>query len=354
VASVTKESISLIQALEPPSVVPASAAAAAERAADWEAAYFAHQRLFWAAVEAGDREGAVDALRGQSRALQHRKKLEEAEEFAELSLTIAERSGCSRAAARALNALAIIHFLRHDSVAAGALHATAMELATDCGDDALVGWSCQNLGVLANLRGDLREARALYLESIASSVRSGDTTTAVSAYNSLGMISADLEEWTDSVLYYDRGLEVADELGDVAIRATILVNRAEPLIFIGEMEQALVALDQAESLAQEIGDQRTLSEIHRFRAVMALQQDCTREAEAQLELAIRTAEAAGLDLERAEATEVMALLRWQEGRHGAARIVAREALREYERLGAALNAGHLRNVLAKWAGGAAT
>ena len=325
-----------------------------ERAADWDEAFAGYERLFSAAIDAVAVETAADALRGLSRICQQWKKFEEAEEFADLSLEIATRSGYMRAAARATNTLAVIRFLEHDVQGAGELYRAALQGATDCGDDALVGWSCQNLGVISNLQGDLREARALYLESVASSVRSGDATTAMTAYNSLGMISVDLEEWTESVLYFDRGLELAEQLGDVAVRAVLLANRAEPLIFVGEIDRALDTLEQAEELAHEITDQRTLSEVNRFRGVICRIQHRTEEAQEHLFRAIEIAAESKLELERAEALEEVARLRWQEGRAGAARATAREALHAYREIGTDQAVERILALLEEWVSGPAT
>src|SRR3712207_8227714 len=46
-----------------------------------------------------------------------------------------------------------------------------------------VGLACQNLGVIANIMGDLREARIRYLESIGSAVRSGRKLNEAASYN---------------------------------------------------------------------------------------------------------------------------------------------------------------------------
>jgi tetratricopeptide (TPR) repeat protein len=300
-------------------------------------------------MEAGDTEAAASALRGQSRVCQQRGKYDDAEEYASLSLEIAERAGHAAAAARAVNTLAVIRFLQHDWEGAGALYAEARERARDCGDDALVGWTGQNLGVIANLRGDLRRARALYLESVAAAVRSGDATTSMAAYNSLGLVCADLEEWTESGLYFDRGLELAEQHGDVAVRATLLSNRAEPLINVGETARALATLREAEELAQHTGDQRTLSEVSRFRGAIARAEGRGAEAEEYLTRAMDLAERAGLDLERAEAMEELARLRWDEGRPGPARATAREAQRAFAALGATHNATRVEALLASWA-----
>jgi tetratricopeptide (TPR) repeat protein len=318
-----------------------------ERTADWSAALAAFERLFDAAIEAEATETAADALRGLARIKHRGKCFEEAEELADLSLEIAARNGHAWGAARAMNTLAVIHFLQHELEKAGDLYHAALQTATDCGDDALVGWSCQNLGVLANLRGDLREARSLYLESIASSVRSGDATTAMTAYNSLGLICADLQEWTESSLYFDRGLELAEQVGDVAVRTKLLANRAEPLIFVGEIDRAVSTLREAEELALEIDDPLTLAEVHRFRGLVCRLQHRLEEAEEHLARALELATESGL--ERGEVLEEMARLRWQQARPGAARATAREALHTYQALGANHDLARVHRLLAEWA-----
>lgn len=326
----------------------AATAAAAERASDWHAAHNLYDHLYADALAQRDLEKVADALRGLSRVSQQRQRFEAAEEFAELSLQIAEGNRHGRAAARALNTLAVIRFLQHDLAGARQLYTRARERATDCGDDALVGWSCQNLGILANLDGDLAEARALYMESVAASVRSSDDTTAVAAFNNLGLICTEMEEWTDAVLYFDRGLEIVEDLGDLVMRATLLCNRARPLIYLGEWERAEAALDEAGTLALRITDRRTQTEVHRYRGLSARLQRRPEQAEAELSRALELAGEAQLPLEHAEALEEVAHLRWQEGREGAARVLAREALLEYGALGVEHHARRIRRLLERW------
>ena len=327
----------------------AADAARAEHAADTDGAFTAYQRLFWAALGEKEMGAAADALRGQSRVCQHRKRFEEAEEFAQLSLEISRCAGQAKTFARALNTLAVVRFLQRDWAGAADFYAEALNYATDCGDDALVGWTCQNLGVIANLRGDFRQARALYLESVAASVRSADPTTAIAAYNSLGMICSDLREWTEALLYFDRGLELTKQLGDPILEAKMLANRAEPLVLLGEIPEALRTLARAESLALRHDDRQTLADVNRFRAMISRETNRYEEAEEYIARAAELAATEDLALEKTETMEEMARLRWRQGRIGAARATAREAIREYERLGAEQNAAVVRRLLDEWA-----
>jgi tetratricopeptide (TPR) repeat protein len=240
-----------------------------EQLGHWDAAARQYALSFRAAVLEGDVAQAADSLRGQARVLIQEERFDEAEELVELSREIAERSGFPQSAARAINVLGIIRYRQRDWAGAREHYARARELALDVGDDDLAGLASQNAGVVANLLGDPREARTLYLESIGSFVRSGNSANALIAYNNLGMATADLNEWLEAEIYFSRGIEIAERLSQSPLLARLYGNRAEPLIHIGELDQARVSLQKAETAAMAVGDRLTLAEVERWRAVIA-------------------------------------------------------------------------------------
>jgi tetratricopeptide (TPR) repeat protein len=326
----------------------AERAAALERAGEWSAAYELYQQMFREAIDGGDPAGAADALRGQSRICQQRRGYDDAEEFAELSREIAERNGLPREAARAMNTLAAIRLLKNDLSGAVEQYNAVVERATDCGDDALIGWVCQNLGVIANVRGELREARARYLECVAASVRSGDATSAITAYNNLGIICADLEEWTQSELYFHRGMEIAEKEGNVAFLATLCANLAEPLICTGEYERAEASLARAEQLAERVGNHRVAADIARLRGLGFRLRGDHDTAEAWLTKSFDLAEAHDAPLERAEALEALAALRWAQNRGAAAFALLRQARAGFDGIAAAGEVARLDRLADAW------
>lgn len=288
-----------------------------EQLGRWAEAAALYALAFRGSLLAGDVERSADALRGQARVLIQEERFDEAEELAGLSREIAERAGLLQSAARAVNVLGIVRYRQRDWAGARAHYERALELALDIGDDELVGLACQNAGVIAYTMGDLREARALYLESVGSFVRTGNTASALLAYNNLGITSGDLNEWLEAELYYARGIEIAERLSISPMLARLYGNRVEPLVNIGEVEQALLSLDRAEETARAIGDRPTLAHAARWRATIARMRGDLGGASAHVARALELAPEPSL--ERAHALRELALLREAQGRPAEAR-----------------------------------
>src|SRR6185436_18856566 len=194
--------------------------------------------------------------------------------------------GLRRSAARAINVLGMIRYERRDLGGARDYYCHALELALDVGDDELVGFACQNAGVVASDVGDLREARIAFMESIGSFVRSGDAASASLGYNNLGVASSGIGEWLEAEVYFSRGIEIAERLHHAPMLAKLYGNRAEPLIFVGELQQAGETLRLAEETARAVGDRFALSVASRWRAVLARIGGAYEEAEQHLQRAL--------------------------------------------------------------------
>jgi len=302
-----------------------------EQLGRWETAALLYAQSFRGAIMAGEVEQAADSLRGQARVLIQEERFEEAEELVELSREIAERAGFPRSAGRAINILGIIHYRQRDWAGAREHYGRALEMALDVGDDDLAGLASQNAGVIANLLGNPREARTLYLESIGSFVRSGNSANALIAYNNLGMATADLHEWLESEIYFSRGIEIAERLSQSPLLARLYGNRAEPLIHIGELEQARASLHKAELAAEAVGDRLALAEVERWRAVIA--RASGNLGAAALHLARSLEIAAEPSLERAEALRELGALHEESADKAAARAAYEAAAETFRIVG---------------------
>jgi tetratricopeptide (TPR) repeat protein len=319
-----------------------------ERAGDWIGAARIYSALFAEARTVGDAAAMAESLRKGARATHRAGNEDEAAELAQLSLEIAVRNGLGSLAARAENLLALFAHSAGRLQEAEALYNTALERAREADDGELIGAVCQNLGVLANIRGDLREARALYFECVGSVVRSGDRAAAMAAYNNLGMVCGDLREWLEAEIYFGRGIEIATQVGDSPMLAKLLVNRAEPLIEFGELDQACEALRNAEELAEHLEDDCLRVDILRFRARIHRIREEYEDASRTLDHALRLARDAELRLEEAEVQEEASYLRWAEGRAGPAKMLLREAARIYDTIGARDDCDRLERVSVEW------
>jgi tetratricopeptide (TPR) repeat protein len=323
----------------------AARAAESEGLGHWDAAARHYSLAFRASVLDRDIGAAADALRGQARVRNHQRRFDEAEELAQLSLSIAEGNGLRQAAARALNVLGIILHARGDWEQARTYFPRALEMALDLGDDDLAGLACLNAGVIANSQGNPREARTLYLESIGSFVRSGNSVNAMMAYNNLGQASVGLREWFDAEVYFSRGIEIGERLSHSPLLARLYCSRAEPLIWVGELARARASLYQAEAAAVAVGDRTSMAEVQRYLGWVAALEGDGEAAEQHLLRAVRTADDAGLALERGKALQQLARLRQQQGRLDEARELYVEAQEIFTSIGAEQEVSAMRNRL---------
>ncbi|HET7321299.1 MAG TPA: hypothetical protein VFI96_02310 [Longimicrobiaceae bacterium] len=323
-------------------------AAELESEGEWAAADQLYASLFVEAARARDVVVLVDGLRRQGDVRHRHGSNEEATELVWLSHEIAELHGLQTAAARSLNVLATIQYFSGRLADAERLFQEALERARALRDDELISMTCQNLGVLANIEGRLRDARTLYLESIAAAVRTHSVLAAAHAYQSLGMVCTDTAEYMEAGLYFERGIELARPLGNLHLLAHLYLNASEPLIHIGELQRAEESLRLAELHATQTSDRDILAALPRFRAMLARRMGQMERAELHLADGLRLSSEAGLELERAEVLEEQARLRWAQRRAGAARALLREAGRLYGELGARTDLARVEEQTAEW------
>lgn len=320
-------------------------ASALEHAGSWEAAAAVYRRLFRRSVAARDISGVVFALYGQARTFRELRRWDEAEELTELCRHIALATGAFGMAARALNLYGVLRFSRGDLDEARSRYEEALERARETEDRRLLGYACQNLGVVANIRGDLRKARILYLEAVGASMQAGDRRSTATAYNKLGMVCTELAEYLEAEMYFDRGVELAEGIGDAAILARLHANRAEPMIRVGDRDRARRTLACAEALAIEIHGAATLSTVARYRGLISETEGARAEARRQFESSLAIAEGAGLLLARAEALDALARIAAADGSAAEAADRRRAAYEVYRSLGATPDAERLEPLI---------
>jgi tetratricopeptide (TPR) repeat protein len=323
----------------------------AERLGHWDQAAGLFARAFRAGVLRGAAEEAVDALRGQARIRLQQARHDEAEELADLSRVIARAHGLGRAVARATNVIALVRYAVQDFASARALHEAALDLAVDEGDDELIGMACLNLGVVSSLQGDLRGARVRFLESIGSSVRSGDKRGELMAYNNLGALAGLLQEWLEAQVYLDRGIEIAERIGDSAQLARLSLNRAEALLQLGDHLRARDALALAQARVTAVRDGVVAADVLRLWGMLARDEGDAEEARSRFRQALELSAAAGTPYKRAETLREWALLHRAAGDEPRAQGALAEARALFAELGSTHEVARV-DVLARNPGGA--
>src|SRR2546422_9820148 len=172
------------------------------RAADFLHEARARERVAWrpeaivcyeAAVTAAERGGEptvlAEALRRLAVVRRHRSEAATACDLCQRSYEVARQAGNDLLAAEALNTLGGLHLSAGAPDDARRAFLEALELGGSSRE--LRARVEQNLGILANIQGELHEAIARYERSLDAYRDCGDEHGCALAYHNLGMVSAD-------------------------------------------------------------------------------------------------------------------------------------------------------------------
>jgi response regulator RpfG family c-di-GMP phosphodiesterase len=253
-----------------------------------------------------------------------RGEYDEAQSAFEASLVNAQALNLRRDAAGALNGMAVVEQFRGRLDVAEALYVRACILADDACDYQLAAMIDQNLGTLANVRGDLSTALMRYQAALARFRELKNEKAASCTLNNMGMLHVDVGAWSAAESCYKAAYQLAEHIGDDNMRAKVETNRAELYIKRQHYEHARECLERGFKLFSQIGSEPGLAEIHKFYGVLYRETGKPQVAHVQLGLALSLARSCENPLLEAEVESERARLFMSE-KH------AREALRSLNR-----------------------
>src|SRR5690606_21698090 len=102
----------------------------------------------------------------------------------------------------------------------------AGETAVAIGEERLAAIVEQNLGILANIRGDISIALRSYGSALDRYRRIGENRPAAGVLNNMAMAHLDLEEWRAAESCFDEARGLAERTNDVFLVGTVDLNRA--------------------------------------------------------------------------------------------------------------------------------
>jgi putative nucleotidyltransferase with HDIG domain len=205
------------------------------------------------------------------------------------ALAVAELRGDSAAVANAMNIIAISHWQRGQLDEAETLYRQAGRMAEIAGDARLVAMVEQNLGVIANMRGDVPRALRHYRTSLGGYRSLGLDHYVANLLNDIGMAYADLGRWEDAEGTYREALTLCEACGDASTAVMIEVNRAAMRVARGDYVDAQVVCERVLQEARPLNDLRVLSEVYKLCGVIARELGRTDEAEEYLRVAFESA-----------------------------------------------------------------
>lgn len=270
-------------------------------------------RAIAAATRAGDSSTHAEALRRSAVLRHHRGESNEARTLCRESVALARAADKPHLAAEALNTLGCIDLATGSLTEARANFISALGMGG--ASQELEARVEQNLGVIANIQGDLDEAIARYRHSLDAYQAAGSEHGCAIAYHNLGLVTADQGLWTEASAHFAQSLAIAERAGDVFLRAQCLLGDAKAKLARQQFDDARTGAEQALALFEQLGARSDKSGAYRLIGIVYRETGRAALAESRLRSAIQLAADTQSVLNEAEATRELALLYQQMGRN---------------------------------------
>jgi diguanylate cyclase (GGDEF)-like protein/putative nucleotidyltransferase with HDIG domain len=215
---------------------------------------------------------------------------------AERAVALAEEEGDRNALGHALNVLAAVRWRQGDLDEAERLFHEALQRGTSTTDPRLQVDVMTNLGSLAKIRGDFREALRCYEEALAHGRLHSLLDNILGTLNNLGIANMALHRIDAAEEAFSEALTIANALGGMSFRIQLEVNSAALQIEKGDFAEAKRRCDRAMQLATHLGDSRANAEAEKLYGIIARETGDLTMAESHLQRAREMARAAN-DLE---------------------------------------------------------
>ena len=215
----------------------------------------------------------------------------------------------------AINIEATIHTQQGDLDEAERLYLAARALAVGAPDPKLAAMIAQNLGMLADIRGDFAQALRHYEAALTEYRVLGMTAFVCAGLNNLGLLFAHREEWGAAEAAFVEALDINAFMGDVHERIGLLTNVAEMWISRREFERGRASVDAAHALAGSTADHSADGQIHKLLGVIARESGASQQADEHFRTADQIALARCDLLLQAEIARELAESARQQGRN---------------------------------------
>jgi tetratricopeptide (TPR) repeat protein len=245
---------------------------------------------------------------------------------------------------RALNLLGAAHFELGELGEAQDAFERAVELAREDGDDLLVARATNNLGAIANIRGQHDTALALYQLTVPAYQRLGSPLGLAECYHNMAITFRDVGQLDRADEYERRAIDFAREAESARLVALARLGRAEVYLRKGDARLAEAGARRAARDFRDVPDPISEADALRLAGVACHALGKLADARAALDAALSLAREHGGALNEAETLRARAELAAATGDRGAARDDASAALEIFTRL----NAEEERLTLARW------
>ncbi len=289
-------------------------ARASERTGDWVAARRVYQRLLDDRSITAPTRSSV--LRWMGRTYAEEGNSDVAVSLLEQAVEAGATAGDPGAEAHALNGLAVIEQTLGNLDRSEELYTLARVRAVEANDEMLLAVLDQNLGTIANIRGDLQTALESYESSRRRLTALGRSSFEAHVLNNIGMVCTDLGQWEDAEVAYVAACDACVRSGETGLLRRVEVNQAELWIARREITKAR---ERCESLLQHASSEQCSSpwigDVYKHYGVICREELQYDRADSWFGKAARVARDAHDLLLSAETAREQAELYWAQSRN---------------------------------------
>jgi tetratricopeptide (TPR) repeat protein len=256
------------------------------------------------------------------------------------------RGGDAAAERRANNLLGAATFELGELDESHAAFARALELAGADGDHLLVARATNNLGAIANLRGDRDTALAHFQLAIPAYQQLGHTMGLAESCHNIAIAYRDARRLEEADEYEQRAIAYARESGSERLGAMARAGRAELSLMRGDPAMAERGALMTSAEYRRLEDPIGVADALRLAGEARVALGTSATAVEALDEAVQLATAHGAVLVLAESLRARAAAQRLRGDLRAARADAQAALELFERLGATAEVAWTARLLA--------
>ena len=309
-----------------------SQAQAYELSGSLRSAEAAYSSLIVAATRQKDHSTLAVAFRRRAVLAHHSGDTVRARSALQQSYAVATMVGDRRLTAETLNTLGGLELETRNLAAAEAALLEAEALASQ--DPTILARVEQNLGIVANIRGEHERAEAHYRRSLAAYEALPDPHGSAIAHHNLGMLAADRGDYRGAAQHFHACEELAEASRDAHLVALCLLNHAEVLLALNQPEEARRGAEAAERAFQGLDAHFDAADVHRVLALCDRAEGLLQQAESRLVQGLELSRLTGSRLTEAEVLRDLGRLYAETGRSAEACGALREAVQLFVGLGA--------------------
>jgi tetratricopeptide (TPR) repeat protein len=215
-------------------------------------AYFHEARILYRA--AGDEHGVADTLSHSAITCWHLGRHSDATDHLHEALALYREAGDRRGEAKTLNNLGRMQLLSGYHRDALAAYEDALKILAEIGGAQTEGLVYLNIGCVYDYKGSYEDALAAYRRALAIFREIGDLPNQADALNDTGAIYRKAECYDEALIHHEQARLIAEEIGNQSQQVTALRGIADVCRVSGRHGEALDKYHAVLRLAREIGD----------------------------------------------------------------------------------------------------